>query len=100
MMAKLNTFVCNVCAKQRASDSNHWRRVYLVERDGSNKPAGIFFVDWDVDMMIRPSWQPAPLPEKDAHVCGDACAVKAFSYWLTHGSLEGLGGPKKEGTDG
>ncbi|MGO9641439.1 MAG: hypothetical protein ACLP1Y_09065 [Candidatus Acidiferrales bacterium] len=76
-MAKLDTFVCNVCGKQRASDTNHWRRVLVLQADESGKSAGIIFVEW------------GRTKHSDADVCGDQCSATIFSRWLATGSIEG-----------
>jgi hypothetical protein len=85
-MTTLSTYVCNGCQKQRASDTNHWRRVYVV-RTGDTKPAGILFMEW-APAMTSLSFIRETFGDADGHVCGDACATLIFSRWLSTGSIE------------
>jgi hypothetical protein len=86
-MAELTTLVCNICGKQRASDTNHWRKVFLVKGAAVNDPGGIYFTDVTTVAMTF-GVEVKELPDPDAHVCGDACAVTAFSQWLSTGAIE------------
>ena len=61
-------FECDVCAVPKR-DTNHWWKGYLVKRDGTDHPAGLLLVAWDV---VVDSDEPM-------HLCGEACATKKLS---------------------
>lgn len=61
-MAKIDTYACDVCGKQK-QETNHW---FYVARSASN-PGGIFTVyHWQDDMNI----------EFCVHLCGMECLLK------------------------
>lgn len=69
---QITEYVCDECGKKRSSDINHWKTVAVM--------AG--------------AWRFTAAPLGDAHgiedmdVCGQDCAVKVFSRWLSTGKLK------------
>jgi predicted GNAT family N-acyltransferase len=74
-MAKVETFICDVCGKDRREDVNHWHQ---VEAHGE-----VFAIG-----RLAPRQADAQYPGYSfADVCGNECATKLFQRWLTTGKL-------------
>ena len=71
---QITEYVCDECGKKRSSDVNHWRTLVCVYRE-----CGKRFVCDELDGVIG---------DEDADVCGQDCAVKVFSRWLSTGRLK------------
>jgi hypothetical protein len=69
-MAKVETYICDVCGKDRREDSNRWR---------------IFSIAGERGLCVYSIHEQGVDP--DAHVCGNECATKLFQRWLTTGKL-------------
>lgn len=68
---QITEYVCDECGKKRTNDSNHWRTLNVMS-------AGRFIAA-DLDWCKE---------EEHADVCGQDCAVKVFSRWLSTGKLK------------
>lgn len=66
-----NPFRCDVCAKLRESDTNHWLLGFLDERAPQEVPPvalmGLHIYPWD---------EAEAATERAAHLCGQSCALK------------------------
>lgn len=80
-------FQCDVCGSWLAvalretpkPDTNHWWKGYLVKRDGTDHPAGLLLVAWDVVVES----------DEAMHLCGEACATKKLSEVMAKPLVEG-----------
>ena len=73
---QITEYVCDECGKKRSSDVNHWHSVYITTI--ASQPgfiAGKLGCAWDSDV-------------EQVDVCGQDCAVKVFSRWLSTGKLK------------
>lgn len=72
---KITEYVCDECGKKRSSDVNHWRTLSKTRASSSR----LNIDDLDLDEVIG---------DEHADVCGQDCAVKVFSRWLSTGKLK------------
>lgn len=70
---QITEYVCDECGKKRSSDVNHWRTLTV---DCAHKR---FKAD-DLDIITEMDYS--------VDVCGQDCAVKVFSRWLSTGKLK------------
>ena len=77
---QITEYVCDECGKKRSSDVNHWRTL-MVSHNRKEFTCSLLW-NW--------SAQPAGLTGIDeiSDVCGQDCAVKVFSRWLSTGKLK------------
>lgn len=77
-MAALNTFVCDVCGRQRQS-SNHWLLCRVADQ-GPSFPVRHFVSSlWDDDAAHLPTVR---------HVCGAEHATVLYGRFLSTGSID------------
>jgi hypothetical protein len=67
-------YTCSECKKIRASDANRWWLVFTVPSING------------FSLVVRP-WDRQGAREADEHACGEACATKMFSRFLSTGRL-------------
>ena len=70
---QITEYVCDECGKKRSSDVNHWRTLAMERFAGSTR-----FVAYIL----------GELQSEHVDVCGQDCAVKVFSRWLSTGKLK------------
>lgn len=70
---QITEYVCDECGKKRSSDFNHWRTL-------SGDHAHRHFCVGELGVLTG---------DLLADVCGQDCAVKVFSRWLSTGKLKG-----------
>ena len=73
-MAKIETFICDICEKDRREDTNHWMTAFSTGLPG----------EFCIGPLTRHRSMAAPTP---IDVCGNECATKLFQRWLTTGKL-------------
>ena len=77
---QITEYVCDECGKKRSSDVNHWRSIIvLLSSEGNGRR---FLASELTDEF------PSLCGIDRAHVCGQDCAVKVFSRWLSTGKLK------------
>ena len=80
-MAKIETFICDICEKDRREDTNHWMTAFSTGLPG--------------EFCIGPLTRHRQATTTDGvgaaiepiDVCGNECATKLFQRWLTTGKL-------------
>lgn len=65
----INEYICDECNKKRSGDANNWWN--LIEDDRELRVRHFQYAYYD-----------------GADVCGQDCAVKVFSRWLSTGKLK------------
>lgn len=66
-MAKVNTYCCDQCGKQKQS-TNHWWIVFTDRLSGG---------------IVISRWSDAGRDEHDPqHFCGQACVIAAVQQWM------------------
>ena len=68
---QITEYVCDECGKKRSSDVNHWRTLASLHGTGRFFSDALGGVSGD----------------ENIDVCGQDCAVKVFSRWLSTGKL-------------
>lgn len=68
---QITEYVCDECGKKRANDTNHWLTLAVLL-------GGCFSADYLGQLES----------DEQADVCGQDCAVKVFSRWLSTGKLK------------
>lgn len=73
---QITEYVCDECGKKRSSDFNHWRGMYVGRINGGPSfTAGVLRIAEGSNV-------------ESMDVCGQDCAVKVFSRWLSTGKLK------------
>lgn len=82
-MAIVNTFSCDVCFSQKKTNS--WWKVFLLDMDQDNSPAGVLILKFEVDAITRPKELGGGFQadRANAHVCGIECLQKYMSKEVT-----------------
>jgi len=73
---QITEYVCDECGKKRSSDVNHWRSI-----SSSQVRREFCLVELNQSNLIGEY-------HDKADVCGQDCAVKVFSRWLSTGKLK------------
>lgn len=75
----VQTYACEICRKQRSSDSNHWFHGHILR-------AGIVLLHWDEDLVLSRSG--LVQDGADAHLCGSQHALQWLSAKLGERSTD------------
>lgn len=78
-MAIVNTFECDVCHQQKTTNS--WWKVFLLDMNEDQSPAGLLILRWEVDEVERPKQLGGGFlaVKADSHVCGAKCLQEFVS---------------------
>ena len=84
---RITEYVCDECGKRRSDDVNHWRmissRFVKFGIDESSRSEHLEFHVYDHGFA---DFEEGTVEMID--VCGQDCAVKVFSRWLSTGKLK------------
>lgn len=82
-MSKIETYACDVCSIQK-QPSNNWWKIFLLDKDTDNSPAGVMIIDWNVNAITRPKEIGGGFISEraDAHICGSKCLLEWTSKHL------------------
>lgn len=75
---QITEYVCDECGKKRKNDTNHWRTIL-------NYPSAQSKVRLVVGSL---GMKNEFVDAEEEDVCGQDCAVKVFSRWLSTGKLK------------